>query len=84
MELVIDKAGRVVIPKTVRDRLGLRAGDALELQSEGDSVRLRPARPKTVLCKEHGLWVYCGDSSGVDIINAIEDDRENRVRDVSR
>ncbi|WP_300007833.1 AbrB/MazE/SpoVT family DNA-binding domain-containing protein [Pseudonocardia sp.] len=43
MKLTIDAAGRVVIPKQVRDRLGLTAGSELELDELGDHVELRPA-----------------------------------------
>jgi AbrB family looped-hinge helix DNA binding protein len=84
MELVIDKAGRVVIPKQVRDNLGLRAGDALELESDGETLHLHPVRTQAVLRKKHGILVYCGDSSGIDIVEAIREDRERRMRDISR
>lgn len=43
MKVTIDSAGRVVIPKQVRERLGLTAGSALELDELGDHVELRPA-----------------------------------------
>ena len=34
--LVIDKAGRVVIPKPLREELHLEAGDALEMESASE------------------------------------------------
>ena len=40
----IDRAGRVVIPKEVRDRLALDPDAQLELDTEGDSIRLTPVR----------------------------------------
>lgn len=40
--VTLDKAGRVVIPKTLRDDLQLAPGDILALESDGDSVVLRP------------------------------------------
>jgi AbrB family looped-hinge helix DNA binding protein len=83
MELVLDKAGRVVIPKQVRDSLGLHPGDALDLESDGETLHLHPVRPKAVLRKKHGILVYCGDSAGIDIVEAIREDREQRMRDVS-
>ena len=33
--------GQVVIPKAVRERLGLRAGDVLEVEEQGDVLLLR-------------------------------------------
>jgi AbrB family looped-hinge helix DNA binding protein len=40
--LQIDRAGRVVIPKTVRDRYGLTPGRRLELIDTDGELRLRP------------------------------------------
>jgi AbrB family looped-hinge helix DNA binding protein len=44
MMVSIDRAGRVVIPKDVRDRLALAPDAALEVSTEGDSIRLTPVR----------------------------------------
>lgn len=58
--ITLDKAGRVVIPKLVRDELHLDAGDELELMSEGESLTLRPMRAATRLRKKQGVWVFGG------------------------
>lgn len=38
LALKIDKAGRVILPKPVRDRLGLHAGSDLEIQETPKAV----------------------------------------------
>jgi AbrB family looped-hinge helix DNA binding protein len=45
MRTTIDKAGRVVIPAEVRNRLGLGPGTALEVVVDDLSVRLMRAVP---------------------------------------
>ena len=42
MEVAIDKQGRIVIPKEVRERYGLREEDRLELVPHEDSIELIP------------------------------------------
>jgi AbrB family looped-hinge helix DNA binding protein len=56
--LVIDKAGRVVIPKPLREELHLEPGDSLEMESAGEQITLRPVRGTGPLTKEHGVWVF--------------------------
>lgn len=56
--VTIDKAGRFVLPKTVRDGLHLSPGDTLELMVEGEQVTLRPSRVTPPLQKERGVWVF--------------------------
>jgi AbrB family looped-hinge helix DNA binding protein len=56
--LTIDKAGRVVIPKLLREELHLEPGDSLEMDSSGDQITLRPVRGTGPLTKEHGVWVF--------------------------
>jgi AbrB family looped-hinge helix DNA binding protein len=57
--VTIDKAGRVVIPKAIRDELRLEPGDTLALESEAERVTLRPIHASP-LQKEHGVWVFRG------------------------
>jgi AbrB family looped-hinge helix DNA binding protein len=81
MTLKIDKAGRVILPKPVRDRLGLRAGSELEIEETGGGVMLRPAERRPSLIKKQGLWVHTGKvPAGFDVVQAIREDREDRIR----
>jgi AbrB family looped-hinge helix DNA binding protein len=41
MRTTMDKAGRVVIPKALRDHLGLRPGE-VELTADGAALRIEP------------------------------------------
>lgn len=56
-KIVLDKAGRVVIPKSLREELHLSPGDSLELESNGEQIKLRPLRAKSPIQKEDGVWV---------------------------
>jgi AbrB family looped-hinge helix DNA binding protein len=56
--LTIDKAGRIVLPKPIRDELELRPGDALEIECKGEHLTLRPVRGNVQMRKEQGVWVF--------------------------
>lgn len=57
-QLTIDSAGRVVIPKPLRDALALEPGDTLEVEGTGEQITLRPLRAVAPLTKEKGVWVF--------------------------
>jgi AbrB family looped-hinge helix DNA binding protein len=60
MRTTIDSGGRVVIPKAVRDRLGLVPGAAVEV-AEGDGVvEVRPASTTVELVEVEGVVVATG------------------------
>lgn len=69
--ITIDKAGRVVLPKPVRDELQLSPGDSIEVESSEDRIVLRPARSKGRIYKKHGVWVF--DSGEPMPANMVED-----------
>jgi AbrB family looped-hinge helix DNA binding protein len=56
--LTLDKAGRIVLPKPVRDEMQLRPGDALEVENSEDRIVLRPRRGTKGLYKKQGIWVF--------------------------
>ena len=56
--VTIDRAGRIIVPKAVRDAFQLEARDTLELESEGERLTLRPVRAGSALRKEQGVWVF--------------------------
>ena len=80
--ITIDKAGRIVLPKPVRDELQLGPGDALEVESSEDQIVLRPARGKGRMYKEKGMWVFdSGEPLTVEVVNkTLRRVREERDR----
>jgi AbrB family looped-hinge helix DNA binding protein len=56
MITTIDKAGRLVIPKPIRDRLGLRGGERVEVEERDGEIRVtRPRRGVTLVRTPSGL-----------------------------
>ncbi len=55
MIITIDAAGRVVIPQSVRRRLGLTAGTELEIDDVDGGVMLRPTSKVRIEIAEDGL-----------------------------
>ncbi len=81
MTLHIDKAGRLVLPKPVRDRFGLHEGSRIELIEGPDGVTLKPVEAGPSMVMKRGLWVHMGRiPTGFDTVEAIREDREDRVR----
>lgn len=76
--LTLDKAGRVVIPKPLRDELRLGPGDALQMEVDGGCISLRPLRIVSPLLKERGVWVY---RTGHRLPASTVDDTMQQVRE---
>jgi AbrB family looped-hinge helix DNA binding protein len=54
MKATIDSAGRLVIPRALRDRLGLRQG-VVDVEADGADLRVRPVAGDTF--EEHDGWL---------------------------
>jgi AbrB family looped-hinge helix DNA binding protein len=82
LKVTLDRAGRIVLPKAVRDDLRLSAGDCLDLTVQGDAVTLTPRRTSTPLQKERGVWVFrIGQPlTGAETREVLDDIRGRRQR----
>ena len=85
MEIRIDKAGRIVVPKPVRERLGFRIDTELEAVELPEGVLLKRVQQRPSMAKVDGLWVHQGTAeTGAnwdDILDAV---REERTQSVSK
>jgi AbrB family looped-hinge helix DNA binding protein len=76
MATTIDKAGRVVIPKHLRDELGLRDGVELLVTSDGVGIRIEPLATGGKVVERNGrLVVESSTGRGIteaEILEAID------------
>jgi AbrB family looped-hinge helix DNA binding protein len=76
----MDKAGRVVLPKPIRDRMHLQTGAKLHIEIVGDKLELSQEVPEVkIVRKKDGLPVIVG-WEGFDAAKAVREMREDQVR----
>jgi AbrB family looped-hinge helix DNA binding protein len=80
MTITIDRAGRVVIPAPIREKLGLRPGTRLELSVEDAAIRLAPTAAPPQLVRKPGRLVARPtvprkELPAVDVVALIEEER---------
>jgi len=74
----LDKAGRIVIPKSLREELNIAPGDSFELEIVGGEITLRPVRGTAPLTKERGVWVF---RTGQPLPASVTDETLRQIRD---
>jgi AbrB family looped-hinge helix DNA binding protein len=62
MEATVDNVGRVVLPKALRDRLGLAPGSTVDVTLYGDGLHLSPAGRTARLETRKGKLVAVSDT----------------------
>ncbi len=77
MQTTVDSVGRVVVPKALRDALGLRAGSTVDISLYGAGLQLVPAGRTAQLVDESGVLVATGAT-------AIDDDDISALIDSGR
>lgn len=85
MNVVIDKFGRIMIPKAVRKRLGLGTGTKLRLAVDGREIVLAPIADEPPLVERDGILVSTAsldvDASSSDVVERIRAHRNERLQD---
>ena len=82
----VDRLGRLVIPKKMRDALHLRPGEKLDLECNGERLVMSREHSAKGLYMKDGWLVYDsgGDSfSAYDVRRWMEEDRNERMDHVS-
>ena len=85
MNATLDKYGRILIPKPLRDKLHWHEGDTFELEAGGGDLRVKPAKAKGGLVMEGSVLVWDGElDQDVDLVKFINDERDRRIEDLQR
>ena len=63
MRTTIDAVGRVVVPKPLRDALGLTPGSTVDISRYGAGLQLVPSGRTARLAEEDGVLVATGEST---------------------
>jgi AbrB family looped-hinge helix DNA binding protein len=81
MTLRIDKAGRIVVPKSLRERLRLKPDSEIEALEQPDGLLLRTIEQRPSMIKVDGLWVHQGvPEPGANWDRMLADLREERIK----
>ena len=54
-QATITSKGQITVPREVRRVLGVRSGDKLLFESDGNGIRVRPVRNKSAFSKYRGI-----------------------------
>lgn len=84
MHVTIDKAGRIVVPKALRERFGLREGSEIEIEESSEGILLKPEAQQGGLVRDkHGRLVFTGRPVGkINWDRLVDDMREERIRKI--
>ena len=84
MKLALDKMGRLVVPKVLRDRFALKPGDELEFTLEANGIRLSPVIAASPLAEVNGILICSSEipPSAWDLGAFIEGQRNQRSAEI--
>jgi AbrB family looped-hinge helix DNA binding protein len=80
MRTTVDKTGRLVIPRRLREQIGLAAGGPVEVELDGAAIRIQPIVGAELL-DEDGLLLLPATGSTLDgalVADLIDADRHRR------
>ena len=83
MKLKIDKAGRIVVPKPLRERLGFQPDTLLTAVEQPDGVLIQRVAEKPSMALIDGLWVHQGSAEPTaNWARVVENVRDERIESI--
>jgi AbrB family looped-hinge helix DNA binding protein len=79
MEAILDKFGRIVIPKKIRDDFSLMPGTSIWIEEGKNEILLKPIEDEPSLIEKDGVLVFTGKLMG-NLETKIEEIRKERSR----
>jgi AbrB family looped-hinge helix DNA binding protein len=80
MKSAIDAAGRIVIPKTLRDRLGLHRGRRVDIRERDGRIEIEPSATPMSLVRRRGRSVAVPEEKLPTLTDEIVRDTLERTR----
>ena len=84
MRTTIDRSGRLVVPKEMREQAGLKAGDTIEIEATSEGLRLTPVHDSPRLVKDGNVLVFAGGTLDRSEGDGVEQVRTERVAELVR
>ena len=82
MEVTLDRFGRIVIPKKIREDFHLQVGSSIRIEEGEGEIVLKPVEGEPSLVKKDGVLVFSGKAVG-NVETAIEEHRQERNKMLS-
>ena len=79
----MDRSGRLVLPKALRERFRLESGDKISVEVKGDTIELRPRKQAHSLKRVNGVLVFSSETFPADR-DFVTEDREDRIHELLR
>jgi len=83
METTLDRFGRIVIPKEIRDDFNLKPGSQIRIEESDQVIILKPMQGESNLHWKDGVLVFSGTPLG-DLAKELEKHREDRAKNLRR
>ena len=83
MKLKIDKTGRIVVPKPLRNRARWQPESEIEVIEQPEGLLLKRVKEEPAMVQEDGLWVHQGAAEpAANWERVLDDVREQRIESV--
>ena len=83
MDTILDRFGRIVIPKKIREDFNLKAGTQIQIEENEKSIILTPIHGEPNLRMKDGILVFSGIPLE-DLGKALTKHREERLKTIRK